>query len=110
MPDNPLYRKLELKPKQDYLLNERCFYLYRSMTINPEGKVAPCCIVYDEQYDFGDFTSEPLSLLWNNIRYRSARNLYTSRKETNARIGTVCQKCLIFRKTLNLEKDRTREE
>ena len=110
MPNNPVYRKLELKPKQDYLFNERCFYLYRSMTINPEGKAAPCCIVYDERYDFGDFTTVPLSLLWNNISYRSARNLYTSRKDMNARTGTVCHKCLIYRKTPQSRKERTREE
>jgi radical SAM protein with 4Fe4S-binding SPASM domain len=98
MATNPSYRTLELKPGQDYLLDERCFYLYRSMTINPEGGVAPCCIIYDERYDFGDIRNESLETLWNNKRYRSARSLYTTSKDPTARIGTVCHKCPIYRR------------
>ncbi len=103
---NPVYRKLELKPTQDYLLNERCFYFYRSMTINPEGKAAPCCIVYDERYDFGDLFTEPLGLLWNNASYRSARSLYTKRIDTTANNDTVCSKCLIYRKVPQSSKEK----
>ncbi len=31
-----------------------CYYLYRSMTINPDGGVSPCCIVYKQERDFAN--------------------------------------------------------
>ena len=99
MASNPRYRALELQPGQKYILDERCFYLYRSMTINPEGAVAPCCIISNEKYDFGDIRQDTLDVLWNNERYRSARNLYTQRRDPTAKIGTVCHKCPIYRKS-----------
>ena len=31
-----------------------CYYLYRSMVVNADGGVSPCCIVYRESRDFDD--------------------------------------------------------
>ncbi len=44
MATNRSYRTLELKPGQDYILEERCFYLYRSMTI--ESGRRGCTLLY----------------------------------------------------------------
>ena len=30
-----------------------CFYLYRSLVVNPDGGVSPCCVVYNRATDFG---------------------------------------------------------
>lgn len=72
-----------------------CFYLYRSMTTNPDGGIAPCCIVYGDKNDFGDFKTDSLEEVWNNKKYQSARALF---KEGGRGIEpTICDGCHIFK-------------
>jgi radical SAM protein with 4Fe4S-binding SPASM domain len=68
-----------------------CFYLYRSATFNPDGKVSPCCIVYGENNDFGDANTQGFRPLWNNEMYRSARALFTRNGQVHK--ATVCDRC-----------------
>lgn len=72
-----------------------CFYLYRSMTTNPDGGTAPCCIVYGDKNDFGDFKTESLDEIWNNRKYQSARSLF--KKGGRAVEPTICDGCHIFK-------------
>lgn len=72
-----------------------CFYLYRSMTTNPDGGTAPCCIVYGDKNDFGDFKTESLDDIWNNQKYQSARSLF--KKGGRAVEPTICDGCHIFK-------------
>lgn len=72
-----------------------CFYLYRSMTTNPDGGTAPCCIVYGDKNDFGDIRSEDFADIWNNEKYLSARNLF--RKGGRGTQPTICDGCNIFK-------------
>lgn len=72
-----------------------CFYLYRSMTTNPDGGTAPCCIVYGDQNDFGDFKTQKIDDIWNNEKYQSARALF--RKDGAATAPTICDGCHIFK-------------
>ena len=72
-----------------------CFYLYRSMTTNPDGGTAPCCIVYGDENDFGDFKTQKLDEIWNNDKYKSARALF--RKDGRATTPTICDGCHIFK-------------
>ena len=86
------------KDSQYYFLQQprktACFYLYRSITINPDNRVSPCCVVYGEKNDFGDALTQPLDELWNNEHYQSARALFSpSGKPT---VGTVCDRCFMF--------------
>ena len=71
-----------------------CFYLYRSVTINPDGRVSPCCIVYGEKNDFGDALRQTPDELWNNEYYQSARALFSSTGKPT--VGTVCDRCFMF--------------
>lgn len=73
-----------------------CMYLYRSFTVNPDGKSAPCCIVYGEKNDFGDTCQEEIRSIWNNEKYKSARGQY--RNNSTISVPTVCDRCHIFRK------------
>lgn len=76
-----------------------CFYIYRSMVINPDGGVSPCCVVYKKDRDFANL-AEPYSVIsdiWNNEKYRSARSLF-SNKDMQNRKRTVCDGCDIFTK------------
>ena len=74
-----------------------CFYLYRSMVINPDGGVSPCCVVYRKNRDFGQLTDGPIDLeaIWNNDKYLSARSLFSS-EVVEKRKPTVCDSCDIF--------------
>ncbi len=84
---------------QDASFRQRggCYYLYRSMTINPDGGVSPCCIVYNDQYDFGNAGVGDFKSLWNNDHYRSARTEF-SRIGVSPGKATVCKTCQIFDK------------
>ncbi len=77
-------------------INTTCFYLYRSVTINPDGGISPCCMVPDSRHDFGNLLSDDFESIWNNNRYRSARRLFLS--ETGSGCATVCNGCTKFRK------------
>ncbi len=72
-----------------------CFYLYRSITTNPDGGTAPCCIVYGDKNDFGDSNTEKVTDIWNNEMYQSARNLF--REGGKGSKPTICDGCHIFR-------------
>jgi MoaA/NifB/PqqE/SkfB family radical SAM enzyme len=77
-----------------------CFYLYRSMVINSDGGVSPCCIVYKQQRDFAALSpQQPVNVLevWNNEMYRSARALFAGSHD-QPRPSTVCHGCDIFRR------------
>jgi MoaA/NifB/PqqE/SkfB family radical SAM enzyme len=74
-----------------------CFYLYRSMVVNPDGGVSPCCVVYRANRDFADLKApgETVGGIWNNARFRSARSLFSSDTPAD-RPATVCDGCDIF--------------
>jgi MoaA/NifB/PqqE/SkfB family radical SAM enzyme len=75
-----------------------CFYLYRSMVVNPDGGVSPCCVVYRKNRDFADLSAAAeidIRAVWNNDKYRSARSLFSS-KVIAGRRATVCDGCDLF--------------
>lgn len=77
-----------------------CYYLYRSMVVNTDGGVSPCCIVYKDRRDFDHMEAHEtidIGAIWNNEKYRSARALYTD-KEWEGRPRTVCDGCDIFQR------------
>jgi len=82
--------------EKGYLYDEKCFYLYRAMTVNPSGAVSPCCVVYHSDYDFGNLVNSSLEEVWNNAHYRSSRALF-SRRTFEGNLETVCGKCPLFK-------------
>lgn len=74
-----------------------CFYLYRSMVVNPDGGVSPCCVVYRQNRDFADLNVPEIDVMniWNNEKYQSARSLFSADTVPN-RKPTVCDGCDIF--------------
>jgi radical SAM protein with 4Fe4S-binding SPASM domain len=74
-----------------------CYYLYRSIVIDPDGAVAPCCAVYDQRYDFGSIWEKDVDEIWNNSFYQSARSLFSNEKIEKMEV-TACDKCDFFRK------------
>lgn len=74
-----------------------CFYLYRSMVVNPDGGVTPCCVVYKEESDFAQLPVEDVRRLWNNDYYQSGRSLF-SPSNAPRKVETICDGCDIFGK------------
>jgi hypothetical protein len=74
-----------------------CFYLYRSIVINPDGGVSPCCVVYRKTRDFADLKGKEIDpwAIWNNPKYLSARSLF-SQEKINSRKITICDSCDLF--------------
>jgi len=76
-----------------------CFYLYRSMTVNADGGVSPCCVVYQKDRDFADLSQiedkADVMAIYNNERFQWARSLFTHRA-AEKQIATVCDGCDIF--------------
>lgn len=70
-----------------------CFYLYRSVTMNPDGTLAPCCAVWESKDSFCDLTHTDFSAIWNNESYQSARALFSGKKSP---VETVCNRCNLF--------------
>jgi MoaA/NifB/PqqE/SkfB family radical SAM enzyme len=93
--------------QRGYLYDERCFYLYRAMTVNPLGEVSPCCVLYHEDSDFGNLATESLEAVWNNDHYRSSRALFSKKPLRGTGVETACLKCPLFkyesRKTHQIE-------
>ncbi len=95
--DTPEYRGYHPEKilQRGYLYDESCFYPFRTLVINPDGGVAPCCAISHEQWDFGDVHKESLWDIWNNRKYQSARSLF-SRHPVAERVPTVCDGCLLY--------------
>lgn len=103
---------LDLDPRildsRPYIFDKPCHYLYRSISINPNGSIAPCCVVYDSAYDFGDIRHENLKDIWTGEKYVTARRLFDQNrgKISTDTHGIPCVKCRIFRRSdLILERE-----
>lgn len=98
MPTDPAY--WDVHPgrlrKEGYLWDEPCYYLYRSMTVNPGGGIAACCIVYKERQDFGNLLTDDLGDIWNNRQYQASRALFAKGARVRNPAGTICDGCFLF--------------
>jgi radical SAM protein with 4Fe4S-binding SPASM domain len=95
LPEYQAYNPKKIR-ERGYMFDERCFYLYRGMTINPGGEVSPCCVVYHAHHDFGNILDSDLESVWNNRQYKASRALF-SRKPAEQRGDTVCEVCPLFK-------------
>jgi radical SAM protein with 4Fe4S-binding SPASM domain len=99
LPTDPKYRDAYDPARireRGYLYDQRCFYLYRAMTVNPRGEVAPCCAIHHQAWDFGNLLDSNLEELWNNPHYRASRALF-SRRPHESQLQTACHQCPLFR-------------
>jgi MoaA/NifB/PqqE/SkfB family radical SAM enzyme len=78
-----------------------CYYLYRTMVINPDGGVSPCCLVYLRERDFATLDQSDFEIMavWNNVHYRSAREFFAGSLNSQGP-RTVCEQCTLFSKLL----------
>ncbi|MFH1638741.1 MAG: radical SAM protein [Chloroflexota bacterium] len=52
---------------------EQCSWLWQSGSVNYNGSVSPCSGVWPENYDFGNCFTSSFREVWNNGKYREAR-------------------------------------
>lgn len=53
-------------------MKRRCFFVYHSLFIKPDGAVIPC--QFFQNYETGNIAIDRLSVIWNSEKYRSFRN------------------------------------
>jgi radical SAM protein with 4Fe4S-binding SPASM domain len=95
---NPAYRgAFDYFRNDEYLSDQPCYFLWRTVAVNWDGSLTPCCCVYDESTNFGNIMEEPFSRIWNNAKYRSARALFSRRGSPPAPVRTVCDACKAFK-------------
>ncbi len=89
LPDNKEFvyesylKEKEIKP---------CHWPWSGLTINWDGGVSPCCIIDDQDTDFGNIFESGLTNLWNNEYYVSARSEFSdTKKMTKLTICNVCK-------------------
>jgi MoaA/NifB/PqqE/SkfB family radical SAM enzyme len=86
------YYYVEAKDKI-YASRKKCEWLWRSSVINWDMTVAPCCVYEGPQIDFGRLGSESFLDIWNNDRYRQAREVFIGNGSTQATTVTICHYC-----------------
>jgi MoaA/NifB/PqqE/SkfB family radical SAM enzyme len=87
-----------------------CFYLYRSMVVNPDGGISPCCVVYRKNRDFAALNGQGTDIrsIWNNDKYRSARSLFSdSSPSSEGSTPIVCHECDIFEGSHNARDENS---
>lgn len=53
-------------------IKRRCFFVYHSLFIKPDGTVVPC--QFFQNYEAGNIAKDRLAVIWNSARYRNFRN------------------------------------
>jgi MoaA/NifB/PqqE/SkfB family radical SAM enzyme len=91
LPKNQAYSRYDYNKKQRKLRKKRCPFLWFVSVVNWNGSVSPCCSNYNETLDFGNAFEEGFKAVWNNEKYRAAREAVASGRPKGL---TVCDNCL----------------
>ncbi len=80
------------KRRKKYIIRY-CTWLYRTITINSNGSVSPCCSVWEEKYDFGNILESSFKEIWNGLKFQLARQIIKSKKPVNIpwMICSICK-------------------
>ena len=70
--DNALVKETERQMQS----RRSCSWLYGTFVLNPNGKVSACCGVSAEKNDFGDYQGSDFFKVWNNQKFRDAREMF----------------------------------
>lgn len=90
-----------------------CSWLYGALVLNPGGRVSPCCGAAAEEHDFGEYSAKAdFSALWNNPKFRQARNYFANRKRVDAGLSRLSSEDahLIDGMAAGLAKEIARDE
>jgi len=83
-----------------------CPQLFSRVMVMADGKILPCCEVWDQESAFGDLLKESFDDIWYGRKYLDARSRALNRKQTS-QIQSVCFRCNNFGTAPSL-KDKLR--
>jgi len=89
---------IEFRNRVSYIISKGdlhapCWLLWRAITINWDGTVAPCHYVNCDDYGLGDFRKQSLKEIWNSDRYVASRGLFRGEDEE---FDLICKQCPIY--------------
>ena len=75
-----------------------CKYLFKTMVINPDGGVFPCCYITDKKHLICNILNEPLEAIWYNEKYTYSRSLFVKNDSAKIDVSTICADCENYEK------------
>ncbi|MEW6101141.1 MAG: radical SAM protein [Candidatus Omnitrophota bacterium] len=90
IPDNPEYSAYDKEKFLPKKMIKSCRKPWQEITVNWDGKIFPCCAVYEEKYNFGNANESGIKKAWNNGMFQRARR---ELKDKKLRPETICGIC-----------------
>lgn len=85
------------------LSKEICPQLFLRVMVMADGKILPCCEVWDQESAFGDLLTQSFDDIWYGQKYFDARSRVLNTKSI-PQIESVCFRCNNFETTPSLKK------
>lgn len=102
LPQNDTYIHDCYKGEYSYPLSKGvCPQLFSRVMVMADGKILPCCEVWDQESSFGDLLKESFDDIWYGQKYLDARSRALNRKHTS-QVQSVCFRCNNFGTTPSL--------
>ena len=96
LPQNDAYISDCYKGEYRYPLSkEICPQLFTRVMVMADGKILPCCEVWDQKSAFGDLLKESFDEIWYGRKYLNARSRALNKNYT-PQIQSVCFRCNNF--------------
>lgn len=77
-------------------LDYHCPFLWGSVTVHPDGGIAPCCETTSVEHDLASLGNADLADVWNGAAYVAAREVALGRTDAHPEIA--CHGCRVFSK------------
>jgi MoaA/NifB/PqqE/SkfB family radical SAM enzyme len=94
LPQNEDFCVYDIKTGARKRHSANCNFLWVQSAINWNGSVSPCCASYNEAYDFGNAFEIGFKNVWNNNKYRQAREIVRTKKFNKGDLQNVCYYCV----------------
>lgn len=78
-----------------------CKDLFSRMVVTVDGKVMPCCLLWDTSSIFGDLLTQSFDDIWYNRKYLDARSRFL-KNDFNPQVQSICLRCNNFGTTPSL--------
>lgn len=99
VPQNDRIRYMDSSGQSTNLYREQtvCSWLYRTVVVNWDGRISPCCSYHFTGFpenDFGNINEQSFREIWNNEIYQFSRKLVSNRKISDEEtVRTGCYSC-----------------
>ncbi len=96
IPTREEYTKYDLNTGGSKIERGRCLQPWYRLVIGWDGKVYPCCNMYDEDLNFGESGGADIGALRNNRKFRDSRAFLKRWLPSKGR-DTFCSRCEVYR-------------